>query len=112
MTENTVTKKPVRKRAPRKAAAKPAEQPAEQAAAPLTDTLALELTSTLPNGIIVPTTLSITYPQGMGLHAVSGVQKLMAEQAMQLYQELANRNDGSMIQALLAQREADQTPDA
>lgn len=66
------------------------------------DALDLELTATLPNGVIVPVEVSIVYPEGNGFHAVKAVQMLMDQNINQLFNQLIQRQDASIVQALLA----------
>lgn len=66
------------------------------------DALDLNITATLPNGVIIPVDLSIVYPAGFGFNAVKAVEMLFRENINSIFQELLNRQDASLIAVMLA----------
>ena len=65
------------------------------------DTLEFDLGVTLHSGVHIPIEIVVTYPEGMGLHAVQALIRAMDTQANELFQQLVNQGDASVIQALL-----------
>lgn len=65
------------------------------------DSLDMELIATLPGGVTVPVELSLVYPEGMGFHAVKSMQMLVEESLNQVFNSLVQRQDASIMQALL-----------
>jgi hypothetical protein len=67
------------------------------------DTLEFALKVSTHGGVEVPVEVTLTYPKDFGLYAVQGLA-LAAEgdHLNQLFMELVDRQDGSVIQKLLA----------
>jgi hypothetical protein len=70
--------------------------------------LDLQITATLPNGVVIPVDLSIVYPEGFGFNAVKAVEMLMRENINALWQELLNRQDASLIAVMMAQQDSEE----
>jgi hypothetical protein len=68
------------------------------------DKLEFELGVTLAGGVHVPVEVIIVYPQGNGLHAVQALTKAMETQTGSLFNELLNRQDASLVTAVLARQ--------
>lgn len=66
------------------------------------DTFEFELGATLKSGVHVPIEVVVTYPEGMGLHAIQSLKQAMETQSGAMFQQLVNQNDASVISALLA----------
>lgn len=70
--------------------------------APGRDSLNFDLGVTLKGGVHIPVEIIIVYPEGNGLHAVQALIKAMETQTEGMFQELLNRQDESLIAAMLA----------
>lgn len=71
------------------------------------DSFEAQLVATLPGGVTVPVEVSIVYPDGMGYHAVKSLQMMMEQNINQFYQQLINRQDASIIQALMESNQSE-----
>ena len=72
--------------------------------------ISFDLNATMKNGIQLPVEVFIVYPEGNGLHAINVVARAMQTQTGGMFQELLNRQDASIIQAML-ERSADNDED-
>jgi len=65
--------------------------------------LSFDLGVTLSGGVHIPVEVFLVYPEGQGLHAVKALIQAMETQTNGLFQELLNKQDASLIAAMLAQ---------
>ena len=66
--------------------------------------LSFELEATMKNGMKLPVEVFIVYPEDQGLHAVNIVAQSMDSVKSALYQELLDRQDASLVSAMLTNR--------
>ena len=64
------------------------------------DSIDFEVTATTADGVQVPMSLKVEFPEGYGLQAVKMIEKL-PEYRNQFYEELIHRGDASVMTALL-----------